>query len=1226
MVYNIKYSNSAPLVSIPDSTQDTTTTSLTLVGRNSVNFGLAINQNFVDLLQNFAATSPPRSPLQGQLWFDSVGQSLKLYDGSKWITVNQAFDGSSGVLSTKIGSKNTDVSCTISQFQIITVVSADRIPRSECPGTVVINDVSYAFAARFPNGIYPGINLATDTTNTVSYIMNGTASYANVLSNSRTITFTGDIVGSFKFDGSSNVNVQVSSGNIFVNNTNVTVAGTYTKVRVNSGGRVIAGNNLVASDIVSALGYTPYNGSNISINSVGNTIVGRDINGNFASNVVVVNDVLTSNVVASNYVSAVEFIGTVSNARVLTTPRVIYVNGDIYGNAEFDGSTDIVIQSNLVTSGVTAGTYNLVNVDSKGRVTNGGFYSSLPLDSIVLYPGTITPAGWVVCDGSIVTDPATGVRHTTPNLVTASQTISIDTGVTLRYIMQYTAITPELTANQSGAGPVVIVGGEIIAGASIPQVSSALSGGPGALNIPGGFSSIDIGTAGEAALNPKVTFTNTGFMDTAYFDSLALIFSIGDTNAVMFEENDIWKNIGSLTVQQVIDNLDLRASSNLAAAVGKYMIPIQLLKTQIAALDVPSNFTFSPQLQDQLVSSITSMFAHQLAVANLPANENNLLGCHYLGSASAWIKILKSQKGSLVSDTLLKAGYYIPVSSQLNEYTRDELLDLMARIMQIASSEVAYRKQSGKKVISSGVYPPTTGNVISASSANGFWIGDSNYTEMNGGYFADYYNGTIPGTVEGTVGPRSEFGSAGVVSVSLSDAGAAALAAILQTDNANDQSGLAQLIVNRTGATIIAVDNFGGKTLFDTAVYPDAFSAISAALYGPNSNQEASNLYGNLAVNRDSLKEALGIADTSDMQTAVAQLFQGTLTTDQLFRLSVLRQQVYNNGPEMSQARAAIGKAVNYVKPGTSVPNVVFPFGNDANGYITISSIDGFYIPNTSDVAITVSAPSPDALLNRLMNNLVPRSTTVTPVLTEEVVRFTIPGTYTFIVVEYSGVINIELAGGGGGGGGWDKPYGGFNGYDGHKLSGVLTDLIPGDVITVYVGGGGKAGAPGTNIPGGEGGISTGGFNGGQGGKPSTQKGWSGSGGGGGAASAINIRGNLFAVAAGGGGGGGGGLYSAGQPQGLYSANGINNSGGIGKNDGDDGGGGGGGGGGYPGGVGGNVGVGDTGAISGCDGADLVPPRFTTGKVNNGGAATYLKADAGGDGYVIISYTKVVKN
>lgn len=1218
MVYNIKYSNSAPLVSIPDSTQDTTTTSLTLVGRNSVSFGLAINQNFVDLLQNFAANSPPRSPLQGQLWFDSVTQSLKLYDGSKWITVNQAFDGSSGVLSTRIGSKNTDVSCTISQYQIISVTSADYIPRSECPNSVVINDISYAFASRFPNGIFPGINLATDPTNTVKYILNGTASYANTLVNSRIINLTGDVVGSFKFDGSSNVNVVVSSGNIFVNNSNVTVAGTYTKVRVNSGGRVIAGNNLVASDIVSALGYTPYNGANISVNSVGNTIVGRDVNGNFSSNVVVVNDVITSNVIASNYVAAVEFIGTVSNARVLTTPRTIYVNGDVYGSADFDGSTDIVIQSNLVTSGVTAGTYNLVNVDSKGRVTNGAWATPVPLDSIILYPGTITPAGWAVCDGSIVTDPNTGVRHTTPNLVSASSNISINSGVTLRYIMQYTAAIPELSANQPGQGPVVIIGGEAVANAVTPTVSSALSGGPTALQIPGGFTDINIGTAGEKALNPNVTFSNTGFMDTAYFDALALIFSLGDTNAVMFEETAIWKNIGSLTVQQVVENLTARANANQAAAIGKYMIPMQILKTQVAALDVPSNFAFTAQLQDQIISSITSTFAHQLAVANLPANENNLLGCHYLGSAAAWIRILKSEKGSLVSDTLLEAGYYIPVSSLLGTYTRDQLLDLMARIMQIASAEIAYRKQTGQKVISSGVYPPATGNVVAATNTNGFWVGNNNFTEMNGGYFADYYNGTIPGTVTGTVGPSSEAGSAGVISVSLSDAGAAALAAILQTENNNDQAALAQLIVNRTGATIIAIDNFGGKSLFETATFPDAFSAIDAALYGPNNNTEASNLYGNLGVNRNSLQEALAISDTSDMQTAVAQLFQGTLTVAQLARLSVLRQQIFNNGPEMAQARAAIGPAINYVPPGTQVPNVIFPFGNGFTGYITISSLTGFYIPNTSDVAITVSAPSPSALLNRLMANLISQQTSI---INENTERFTVPGTYTYVVKPYTGLLNIELAGGGGGGGGWDKPYGGFNGYSGHKLSGILTGLLPGDVITIYVGGGGRAGAPGTNIPGGAGGISTGGFNGGQGGRPSTQQGWSGSGGGGGAATAIYVKGNLFAVAAGGAGGGGGGLYSAGQAQGLFSANGINNNGGVGKNDGDDGGGGGGGGGGYPGGIGGNVGIGDTGAYSGSDGADLVPPRFVKGTVSNGGSAAYLKATDGGDGYVIISYT-----
>ena len=150
MVYNIKKSSGAPLVSIPDSSQDTTTTSLILPGRNSVSFGLSINQNFVDLLQNFANTSSPPSPQQGQIWYDSVNLNLKVYDGNKWIAVMSGFNGSAGVTSIRIGTNNTDVDLLISQYQIISVVSADRVEHGDCPDSVIFNDISYAFAARFP--------------------------------------------------------------------------------------------------------------------------------------------------------------------------------------------------------------------------------------------------------------------------------------------------------------------------------------------------------------------------------------------------------------------------------------------------------------------------------------------------------------------------------------------------------------------------------------------------------------------------------------------------------------------------------------------------------------------------------------------------------------------------------------------------------------------------------------------------------------------------------------------------------------------------------------------------------------------------------------------------------------------------------------------------------------------------------------------------------------------
>lgn len=93
MGYIITKSNNETLVLINDGQIDTAITSLTLVGKNVSNFGDAQNENFVHLLENFANSSArlsgsgqPRSPLRGQLWFDTnpAVNRLLVYDGNRW--------------------------------------------------------------------------------------------------------------------------------------------------------------------------------------------------------------------------------------------------------------------------------------------------------------------------------------------------------------------------------------------------------------------------------------------------------------------------------------------------------------------------------------------------------------------------------------------------------------------------------------------------------------------------------------------------------------------------------------------------------------------------------------------------------------------------------------------------------------------------------------------------------------------------------------------------------------------------------------------------------------------------------------------------------------------------------------------------------------------------------------------------------------------------------------
>ena len=62
-------------------------------------------------------------------------------------------------------------------------------------------------------------------------------------------------------------------------------------------------------------------------------------------------------------------VGKAGSADKLTTARTISLSGDATGSTTFDGSANKEISVTLSNTGVTAGTYNTVTVDAKGRVT-----------------------------------------------------------------------------------------------------------------------------------------------------------------------------------------------------------------------------------------------------------------------------------------------------------------------------------------------------------------------------------------------------------------------------------------------------------------------------------------------------------------------------------------------------------------------------------------------------------------------------------------------------------------------------------------------------------------------------------------------------------------------------------------------------------------------------------------------------------------------------------------
>jgi len=89
MAYEINYTDSVNkgAITIEDGTINQST-SLAFPGRTTTSYGQAINENFLHLLENFANSSAPNSPVEGQLWYDNSDgvDQLKIYDGTNWVT------------------------------------------------------------------------------------------------------------------------------------------------------------------------------------------------------------------------------------------------------------------------------------------------------------------------------------------------------------------------------------------------------------------------------------------------------------------------------------------------------------------------------------------------------------------------------------------------------------------------------------------------------------------------------------------------------------------------------------------------------------------------------------------------------------------------------------------------------------------------------------------------------------------------------------------------------------------------------------------------------------------------------------------------------------------------------------------------------------------------------------------------------------------------------------
>lgn len=86
MPYILNKTNGTIVATVQDASLDITT-DLVFVGKNYAGYGEWQNENFLRLLENFANTSAPQKPLEGQIWYNTSAKTLNAFDGTYWKSI-----------------------------------------------------------------------------------------------------------------------------------------------------------------------------------------------------------------------------------------------------------------------------------------------------------------------------------------------------------------------------------------------------------------------------------------------------------------------------------------------------------------------------------------------------------------------------------------------------------------------------------------------------------------------------------------------------------------------------------------------------------------------------------------------------------------------------------------------------------------------------------------------------------------------------------------------------------------------------------------------------------------------------------------------------------------------------------------------------------------------------------------------------------------------------------
>ena len=431
MAYTINLTDGTVFATITDGTYNQSS-SVTLVGKNYAGYGEFLDENFIQMLENFANTTAPSAPLTGQLWWDKTNSLLKVYNGTAFKTISLSVASSSTPTSNVTGDLWYDT--TNQQVKVYTgsswivvgpAYSSSQGTTGAIPETILDNsatphyvttlysnsirvaifssDANFTAAAPvstlFPT-VYKGVTFSNSSgTNMAGNIISGSNVVITAGGNTTTtITSTGaNITGYANITGNLNAANFTTAGNVSVtgNITGANIIGTIAagSNTITTTGNITGGN---IRGIIAAGSNTITTTGNIT---GGNLLFGTGVvsgSGNITGgNIFTAN----ANILSSGNINAVNII--TANANILGAAGTISATGNITGNYYFGNGSQLTGLSAAVSvSQIQNGTSNVRIATTDGSVTMGvgGTANVVVVDTSTLYVtnanvGNITKSG-----------------------------------------------------------------------------------------------------------------------------------------------------------------------------------------------------------------------------------------------------------------------------------------------------------------------------------------------------------------------------------------------------------------------------------------------------------------------------------------------------------------------------------------------------------------------------------------------------------------------------------------------------------------------------------------------------------------------------------------------------------------------------------------------------------------------------------------------------------------